>query len=108
MYYLAFPNDRFLMKLAVGWLYLVGMVQTGLAIADVGVQRTFLEKQMAACLSGLHAAEYSFTRDHFWLSITATNATGNLTTLNGYHYNWQLLIANFTNSDTHSPFDVCI
>jgi hypothetical protein len=35
MYYLAFPKDRMIVKIAVGWVNLVGVTQTTLALIDL-------------------------------------------------------------------------
>jgi hypothetical protein len=34
MYYIAFPKDRTILRIAVGWVALVGVTQTSLALID--------------------------------------------------------------------------
>lgn len=97
MYYLAFPSDRFLIKLAVAWVYLVGVAQTCLAMVDVGKQINRLQLTLALCNTGREPGSKIFNStidpDHFWLPITASSATGEL----NYHgvtlFHWQLMVA---------------
>jgi hypothetical protein len=71
IYYTSFPQDRVLFKLAVAWVYLVGMAQTGLALLDVRTTWT-------TGLQALHNAGDvpSLSPDHLWLSITISTAAG--------------------------------
>ncbi|KAF7770849.1 hypothetical protein Agabi119p4_6823 [Agaricus bisporus var. burnettii] len=65
IYYISFPKDRALLKLAVVWVYLAGVAQTGLALVDFHT----------SSLTTVY--DYSLTTvrpDHLWLSITALTA----------------------------------
>ncbi len=67
MYYLAFPKDRTLIKLAVAWVYLVGISQTVLAMVDIINTLGFT--------LGPGTGESPNTI-HIWYTIVISSATG--------------------------------
>lgn len=67
VYYLAFPKDRRLLKLAVVWVYLIGAAQTILAMADLN--SAFNDVQENNC------GQFG-VRSHFWLTVMAFSAVG--------------------------------
>jgi hypothetical protein len=69
VYYNSFPNDRIILKIAVVWVYLVGVTQTGLVLLDF--HATFME-----LLISHRSPEIAALPDHFWLSITALTGAG--------------------------------
>jgi hypothetical protein len=69
VYYVSFPNDRIILKIAVAWVYLAGVTQTGLVVLDLNAM--FLEMLASASQAAL-----PIVPDHFWLSITALTGAG--------------------------------
>lgn len=67
VYYVAFPNDRKLLKLAVTWVYLIGTAQTIMAVTDI----------YNAFHDFLNSCNPSFgLRTHAWLTVIAFSAFG--------------------------------
>jgi hypothetical protein len=69
IYYISFPNDRIILKIAVVWVYLVGVTQTGLVLLDFHAM--FME-----ILISYRSPEIAVLPDHFWLSITVLTGAG--------------------------------
>jgi hypothetical protein len=70
VYYLAFPKDRRLLKLAVTWVYLVGAVQTILALFDLNFTLNLLQESTNGC------GEFQAFGGHFELTVIAFSAAG--------------------------------
>jgi len=68
IYYLAFPKDRGLLKLAVIWVYLAGVAQTGLAIVDLNAG---LIHQQGGC--------QILETNYFWLTTIVFSEAAALT-----------------------------
>jgi hypothetical protein len=73
IYYISFPGDRVVFKIAVVYVYLVGVAQTALALFDLHLSLT----------TGLQPAENqraknqtSFPWDHLWFTITLSTGAG--------------------------------
>jgi hypothetical protein len=66
VYYLAFPKDRRLLKLAVIWVYLVGAAQTILAMADLN---TGIDDNQGSDV-------FCFPLGHFWLTVIVFSTPG--------------------------------
>ncbi|XP_006461648.1 hypothetical protein AGABI2DRAFT_178714 [Agaricus bisporus var. bisporus H97] len=67
-YYLSFPKDRALLKIAIVWVYLVGVAQTGLALVDL-----YISSQAMFYRFRPHYFSHPHP-DHLWLSVTALTA----------------------------------
>jgi hypothetical protein len=72
LYYSAFPNDRIILKIAVVWVYLAGVAQTGLVLLDFNA----MFMQMLQASHGTPDVTVTVTPDHFWLSIAALTGAG--------------------------------
>jgi hypothetical protein len=70
IYYISFPKDRILLKIAIVWVYLAGVTQTGLALLDFYISFT------SELLYFFGGGVIHFQRDHLWLSITALTGAG--------------------------------
>jgi hypothetical protein len=71
VYYISFPNDRIILKIALVWVYLAGVTQTGLVLLNF----TAMFMQVLT----FHRKPDVFVRiviDHFWLSITVLTGAG--------------------------------
>ncbi|XP_006461647.1 hypothetical protein AGABI2DRAFT_143474 [Agaricus bisporus var. bisporus H97] len=67
IYYISFPKDRPLLKIAVYSVYLAGIAQTGLALADFYLSA--LQLLFTTDLLSVHP-------DHLWFTITALTSAG--------------------------------
>lgn len=71
IYYISFPGDRALLKIAVVGVYLAGVAQTAVALLDFQnsnlLSRDILDDGTMISSGG---------SDHLWLSITALTAPG--------------------------------
>lgn len=74
VYYLSFPKDRVLLKIAVVWVYLVGVTQTGIALVDF-FKSAFKTLIQLIYDEPLMAHVYVFF-DHLSLSVIALTAAG--------------------------------
>ncbi len=71
VYYLAFPGDRAVLKLAVAWVYLVGIVQTVLTMIDI-------QKSLRRRPPTIHNTIQTLIEDpvHIWWTVMASSAAG--------------------------------
>lgn len=69
IYSIAFPKDKALIKVAVSWVYLIGVAQTVLALMD------FYNSTVTHSLFRDHGIVQR-PPDHFWISVTASSAIG--------------------------------
>jgi hypothetical protein len=76
IYYLSFPKDRILLKVAVVWVYLAGVAQTGLALVDLYNSFLAWEKGRRPLGESGDWEIMTIGSDHFWISITALTSAG--------------------------------
>ncbi len=100
MYFLAFPEDNKRLKLAVTWVYLIGMAQTIMAMIDI----------CNAFNDSLNSCDPSFgLRTHSWLTVIVFSAIGE--NLFGWVLSWVefelIVISGFDGSVALRLQDIC-
>jgi hypothetical protein len=76
MYYDSFPKDRITLKIAIGWVNLIGVVQTTLVIIDS--YKSLISFQMYCDpIAGSFAPLWRMT-SYFYISIIGSSTAGKL------------------------------
>jgi hypothetical protein len=68
LYGLSFPKDRKLLKLAVGWVYVVGIAQTTLALMDFYNLTSILLIEQQPCSTS--------PEDRLWFTVQLSSTVG--------------------------------